>query len=217
MPSCFDPKSHETPNGQTVIKTELVAHTVDPKEADGYWMVTCGQVIPPTDSWPPPKPNNDRVAGCPSYSHPLYIETVRRFCRVPDSVEFRLPQAGERADALTDGYFTCYEDHLLRCRLWFPILELIVLVLNRFRLSISQLTPTGLQHLVGILVLSYERDMTLNADYFKALLAPVEAPKSRMCRLAPRKNMAIFRGFALNAHSFRKHYFFVRIDSASVE
>ena len=180
-------------------------------------MVTCGQVIPPTDSWPPPKPNNDRVAGCPSYSHPLYIETVRRFCRVPDSVEFRLPRAGERADALTDGYFTCYEDHLLRCRLWFPILELIVLVLNRFRLSISQLTPTGLQHLVGILVLSYERDMTLNADYFKALLAPVEAPKSRMCRLAPRKNMAIFRGFALNAHSFRKHYFFVRIDSASVE
>ncbi|KAF3571467.1 hypothetical protein F2Q69_00059201 [Brassica cretica] len=89
--------------------------------------------------------------------------------------------------------------------------------MNWFGLSISQFTLTGLQHLVGILVLRYERGMTLNADYFEALLTPVGAPKSGMCRLAPRKNMAIIKGFALNSHLFWKHYFFVRIDSASVE
>ena len=99
-------------------------------------------------------------------------------------MEFQLPQAGERADAPPDGYFTCYEAHMLRYHLWFPIPEIIVQVLNRFGLSISQLTHTGVQHLVGILVLSYERGMTLKADYLEALLAPVAVLKSRMCRLA---------------------------------
>ena len=80
--------SPETSNGETVVKTEFVAHSVDPKEADVYWMVTCGQVVPPTDSWSPPKPGNDRVAGCPSYSHPSYLKVILHFCRVPDAVEF---------------------------------------------------------------------------------------------------------------------------------
>ncbi|KAF2617575.1 hypothetical protein F2Q68_00039582 [Brassica cretica] len=88
LPSCFDPKSFETPTGQTVIKTELVAHSVDPKEADVYWMVKCGQEILLTVSWLPPKLSNDRVDGCTSHSHPLYLKVIRRFCRIPDSVEF---------------------------------------------------------------------------------------------------------------------------------
>ncbi|KAF2541000.1 hypothetical protein F2Q68_00030996 [Brassica cretica] len=209
--------SHATSNGETVVKTKFVAHSVDPKEPDVYWMVTCGQVVPPTDSWSPPKPGNDRVAGCPSYSHPSYLEVIRHFCRVPDAVEFRLPRAGERADSPPDGYFTCNEAHLLCCRFWFPIPEVIVQVLNRYELSISQLMLTGLQHLVGIVVLSYEWGMILNDDCLEALLAPVAVPKSRMCRLAPRPRMGIIKGFASNTHSFWEHFFFVRIDSASVE
>ncbi|KAF3607399.1 hypothetical protein DY000_02047287 [Brassica cretica] len=127
-------------------------------------MVTCGQVAPPNDSCSPPKSGNDRVDGCPSYSHPSFLEVIRRFCRIPDSVEYRIPRAGEHADSLPDGYFTCYEAHLTHCLLWFPIPEIIVQVLNQFGLSISQLMLTGSQHLVGILVLSYERGMILNAN-----------------------------------------------------
>ncbi|KAF2566928.1 hypothetical protein F2Q68_00025463 [Brassica cretica] len=106
LPSCFDPKSLETSDGQTVIKTEFVAHSVDHKEADVYLMITYGQVIPPTDSCLAPKTNNDRFAGYPSYSRPSYLEIGRCFCRVPDSGELRLPQAGERIHAPLDGYFT---------------------------------------------------------------------------------------------------------------
>nr|VDD03286.1 unnamed protein product [Brassica rapa] len=59
---------------------------------------------------------------------------------------------------------------------------------------------TDLQHLVRILVLSYERGMTLNADYLKTLLVPVAVPKSRMCHLAPRPLHPSRRAAS---HSFR--------------
>ncbi|KAF3593472.1 hypothetical protein DY000_02021392 [Brassica cretica] len=40
----------------------------------------------------------------------------------------------------------------------------------------------GLQYLVGIFVLSYERGMILNSDNLGVLLAPVAIPKLRMCQ-----------------------------------
>ncbi|KAF3536241.1 hypothetical protein F2Q69_00022148 [Brassica cretica] len=39
---------------------------------------------------------------------------------------------------------------------------------------------------------------------------------SLMCRLIPHNEMAIIKGFASNAHNFKKSYFFLRLDSASV-
>ncbi|CAG7897153.1 unnamed protein product [Brassica rapa] len=72
LPSCFDPKSLETSDGQTVIKTELVAHSVDPKKADVYWMITCGHVIPQPDSWQDLKLNNDRTL-CLEDQHPSSV------------------------------------------------------------------------------------------------------------------------------------------------
>lgn len=69
--------------------------------------------------------------------------------------------------------------------------------------SISQISPCGLQHLSGILVLSYERGMTLDADYFEALLSPINKSGSLIYRIA------------YNAHDWQL-LFFVRIESASV-
>lgn len=39
--------------------------------------------------------------------------------------------------------------------------------------AISQISLCGLQHLGGILVLSNERGMSLDADYFEALLSTI--------------------------------------------
>ncbi|KAF3527580.1 hypothetical protein DY000_02039175 [Brassica cretica] len=62
--------------------------------------------------------------------------------------------------------------YLMQCHLWFPIPELIVQLLNCFNLSISHVNPGGLQHLVGILELSYELGITLGADHLEALVEP---------------------------------------------
>ncbi|CAN7106428.1 unnamed protein product [Brassica rapa subsp. narinosa] len=45
----------------------------------------------------------------------------------------------------------------MRARLWFPIPSVIVEFLNRLEVSISQISPRGIKHLVGLLVLGYER------------------------------------------------------------
>ncbi|KAF2611079.1 hypothetical protein F2Q70_00009111 [Brassica cretica] len=141
LPSCFDPKSLKTPDGQTIINTEFVAHSVDPKEADVYWMITCGKVIPPPDSWPAPKP--------------ITIELLRWLSElllsfVPQNCSTLLPCSRLGGVSTSTGWGTGSSE-----------------VAN---------VPFG-----------------------------------------PRPRMGIIKGFASNAHSFRKHYFFVRIDSVSVE
>ncbi|KAF2614506.1 hypothetical protein F2Q70_00011594 [Brassica cretica] len=100
-------------------------------------------------------------------------------------VEYRISKYGECADNPPEGYFTCYEAYLFRCRLWFPIPVIIIQNLNRFELSISQVALAGLQHLIGILVLSYERGMKLDIDCFEALLRPKLLPGSLMYCLVP--------------------------------
>ncbi|KAF2563893.1 hypothetical protein F2Q70_00017386 [Brassica cretica] len=74
-----------------------------------------------------------------------------------------------------------------------PIPELIVQLLNRFNLSISEVNPCGLQHIVGILVLSYKLGVTLDADHLEAL---VEArwSSSPIIHARPRSNKAIISG-----------------------
>ncbi|KAF3597843.1 hypothetical protein DY000_02021622 [Brassica cretica] len=122
--------------------------------------------------WVPPPFKTNPGDGCLSRSCPNGLTAIRRFCRIPESVEFRLLEGWEVSQFPHEGYFTCYEAYLMQCHLWFPIPELIVQLLNRFNLSISQVNPCGLQHLVGILVLSYELGITLDADLLEALVEP---------------------------------------------
>ncbi|KAF3603331.1 hypothetical protein F2Q69_00035036 [Brassica cretica] len=121
---------------------EFVPHSIDPAEGEAYWIARYGSFTPPSEKSFPVMNQRSVEKGAPSRSTGEFLKAIRAFCQISDAVH---------------------------CRLWFPIPEIIVRVLDRFEVSIRQLNPSSFQHLIGVVILSYEHGLSLTTDHFEAI------------------------------------------------
>ncbi|KAF3539234.1 hypothetical protein F2Q69_00022899 [Brassica cretica] len=98
-------------------KVEFSDHSIDPEECNAYWTARGEPKHPPPGIWRPAPFRANPVDGCPSSSCLNGLDAIRNFCRVPELVEFRLPVVEEFVESPPDGYFTCFEVHLMQCHL----------------------------------------------------------------------------------------------------
>uniref|UniRef100_A0A0D3C1K8 Uncharacterized protein n=1 Tax=Brassica oleracea var. oleracea TaxID=109376 RepID=A0A0D3C1K8_BRAOL len=188
--------SNPCTNEEIVSKEEF---EVEQEEKQAYWDALCASITPPPEVFYPTRPATQLDPTLPSRTSPSYLKTLREFYRALSGVVYRVPVHGESAEDPPEGFFTCYEAFLTRCRMWFQIPEAIVLPLDCFELSISQLNVAALQNFLGVMILSYELGMDLSPDDFEGLWLTRKTSIDYSYRMAPKRHMLIIQGHTSNA------------------
>ncbi|XP_024014513.1 uncharacterized protein At3g60930, chloroplastic-like [Eutrema salsugineum] len=144
------------------------------------------------------------------------LEVLRHRFGISEVVEFVVPEKSNRADNPPENHFTLYEAFFELCFLWFPIPEVILEYLWKHGISIGQIMPRGLRHMIGILVRSFECGLDFELNHLLNLLEIRKAPKGNRFYISNKAKRRIIGGFPSKDQLWTESFFYVLVNEASV-
>ncbi|XP_024010340.1 uncharacterized protein At3g60930, chloroplastic-like [Eutrema salsugineum] len=144
------------------------------------------------------------------------LEVLRHRFGISEAVEFVVPEKSDRADNPPENHFTLYEAFFELCFLWFPIPGVILEYLWKHGISIGQIMPRGLRHMIGILVRSFECGLDIELNHLLNLLEIRKAPKGNRFYISNKTKQRIIGGFPSKDQLWTERFFYVLVNEASV-
>ncbi|XP_024016192.1 uncharacterized protein At3g60930, chloroplastic-like [Eutrema salsugineum] len=144
------------------------------------------------------------------------LEALRHHFGISEAVEFVVPEKSDRANNPPENHFTLYEAFFELCFLWFPIPGVILEYLWKHGISIGQIMPRGLRHMIGIFVRSFECGLDIELNHLLNLLEIRKAPKGNRFYISNKAKRRIIGGFPSKDQFWTERFFYVLVNEASV-
>ncbi|KAG2292932.1 hypothetical protein Bca52824_039601 [Brassica carinata] len=133
------------------------------------------------------------------------------------SVVLDLVGTHETPETIREGYYGAYLSFFHSCGLTFLIPEPILEVLAELGLSLTQLLPNFLRHLVAFLVKAMEEGLAFGLSEFRQLVL-VKRNKQNPCTflVSPRSGCHIIEDIPYRDEKWREQFFVFKMDRASM-
>ncbi|CAL9217911.1 unnamed protein product, partial [Arabidopsis halleri] len=133
-------------------------------------------------------------------------------------VEFLVPKTHECPSDCPDGHICIYEPYFTKCGLWFPLPEFLTSYCSRRNIAFSQLSVASIRNAVGLVILASKENIDVNLQLFEEVTTFSIGQKnpSIVCA-SSRRNFKIVYDARSKTTDWRKRYFFVKLNEASVK
>ncbi|CAH8262035.1 unnamed protein product [Arabidopsis lyrata] len=139
-------------------------------------------------------------------------------CQLSSNVEFLVPKTHERPSDCPDGYIYVYEPYFTECRLWFPLPEFLTSYCSRRNIAFSQLSVASIRNAAGLVILASEENIDVNIQLFKEVTTfSIGRQNPGIVCASSRRNFKIVYDARSMTTDWRKRFFFVKLNEASVE
>ena len=131
----------------------------------------------------------------------------------------RACNSDETPETAPEGWFCCHEKYISKSHFRFPLLTLLLDLLDHYQLALSQLCPSVIRVINDFITRSKEEGVSVGLTELMSLLSLKESASKEggtgTYYLPSRPNHVIFR-FSSSDDDWRKKYFYVKVDPSTV-
>ncbi|KAF2567056.1 hypothetical protein F2Q68_00026630 [Brassica cretica] len=145
------------------------------------------------------------------------LENIYKVYGVDRSVVLDLVGTHETPETVREGYYRAYLSFFHSCGLIFPISEPILEFLAELGLSLTQLLPNFLRHLVAFLVKAREEGLAFGLSEFRQLvLVKRNKQNPGTFLVSPRPGRHVIEDIPYHDEKWREQFFVFKMDRASM-